>query len=83
MTLALNEEEKLAIAGARDTAVGRAILKALEIEAARVEARLEDQLLDTQRLRDDMRYAMGELRGLKAVSRMIDDITYKPTEVIK
>jgi len=68
----LNDEEIAALAGAEDTPVGRAILRACAIEAERVQAALEDPMLDTKRIRDDFRHALGEMRGVNAPRRAVE-----------
>lgn len=69
----LNDEDRVLLAGAEDTPVGRAILKALAIEEARVEKGLEDPRLNTERVREDFRHVMGELRGVKFLKRLVKD----------
>ena len=69
----LNEEEARLLAGAAETPVGRAILRALAIEQARVARGIEDPMLNTKRVKDDFRYVLGELRGVGFLTRKIGE----------
>lgn len=69
----LNEEDRVLLAGAEDTPVGRAILKALALQEAHVEKQLEDPRLNTERIREDFRHVMGELRGVRFLKRLVND----------
>jgi hypothetical protein len=69
----LNEEEIALLAGAMETPVGRAILHAVAIEAGRVSKGIDDPRLNTERVKDDFRYVLGELRGVGFLGRKIED----------
>jgi hypothetical protein len=67
----LNDEDVVLLAGACETPVGRACLRALSIEAERVERRLEDPRLNTERVRDDFRHVVGERRGVGHLEQLV------------
>jgi hypothetical protein len=69
----LNEEELAAVAGAAETPVGRAILKAFAAERRRVNRRMQDPRLNTERVCEDFRYVLGEQHGVAFLDRLIED----------
>ena len=69
----LNAEDRTLLAGTPETPIGRTILRALDLEAARVGRALDDPRLNSERIRDDFRYAMGEKRGVEYLRRLIDE----------
>jgi len=67
----LNEEEIRILAGLAETPAGRAALRAIRLEQKKAESASSDPRLNTERIRDDFRYQMGEAHGLACLSRLI------------
>ena len=67
----LNTEARLNVAGAENTGVGMAMLKACRGERERCVAGLmTDARLNTERIEDDIRFHLGMIRGLEFLDRL-------------